>query len=203
MRKDFDIMTQTQPRLSSQELARQYLGKGIRKPRFRETRQWTIQNRIIMALLYANDLKISEFAELVGVHHRTAAGWIYEGTIPKRVRFERISEVLDFPSEYLFDESLIGLTIEIPEESRFLERVWGKRIANRLLAGLLKVHNVSPTDVARWCNMSSGTLRKYVHEGVVYGRKEYQERLSRFFRIPPHILFHEGIGTNRKIIVKE
>jgi hypothetical protein len=151
----------------------------------------------MMALLYAEDLKISQFAAKVGVHHRTAAGWIYEGTIPKAQRFDRISEVLDFPAEYLFDESLIGTTIEIPEESRFLERVWGQRIANRLLAGLMKVHNVSPTDVARWCQMSSGTLRKYVHEGVVYGRKEYQERLSKFFKIPPHILFYEGLGVNK------
>jgi transcriptional regulator with XRE-family HTH domain len=190
-------MNQTQLRLSSKELAKHYLGKGIRKPRFRETKAWTIQNRILMALLYAKDLKISEFAEMVGVHHRTAASWIYEGTIPKKKRFELISEIVDFPAEFIFDEALIGTTIEIPEESRFLERVWGQRVVNRLLAGLMKVHNVSPTDVSRWCKMSSGTLRKYVHEGVVTGNREYQDRLAKFFRIPPHILFYEGTGIER------
>lgn len=191
-------MNQTSLRLSSKQLAKKYLGKGIRKPRFRETKAWTVQNRIMMALLYAKDLKISEFAAEVGVHHRTAASWIYEGTIPKKTRFAIISEILDFPEEYLFDESLIGIEIEIPEESRFLERVWGQKVVNRLLAGLMKVHNVSPTDVARWTNMSSGTLRKYVHEGVVTGNKEYMDRLARFFRIPPHILFHEGTGISKK-----
>jgi len=190
-------MMQTQPRRSPQELARRYLGKGIRKPRFRESQKWTIQNRILMALLYAEDLKISQFAALVGVHHRTAAGWIYEGTIPKKTRHAKISEVLRFPEEYLFDEALIGIMIDIPEPSRFLERVWGQKVENRLLAGLMKVHNVSPTDVARWCDMAGGTLRKYVHEGVVYGNKEYQDRLATFFRIPPHILFYEGVQNRR------
>lgn len=184
----------SQLRLSSRELAKKYLGKGIRKPRFRETQKWTIQNRIIMALLYAEDLKISQFAQRIGVHHRSAASWVYEGAIPKKHRWDLISEVLKFPAEYIFDPSLIGITIELPEPSRFLERVWGKKIANRLLAGLLKVHQASPTDVARWCGISAGTLRKYIHEGMIIGNKEYQDRLADFFRIPPHILFYEGVG---------
>ncbi|GFR37010.1 hypothetical protein PRECH8_03060 [Insulibacter thermoxylanivorax] len=185
-------MLEVTSRRTSQELAKQYLGKGIRKPRFRETRRWKIKNRILMALLYAEDIKISELAKRLGVHHRTAAGWIYEGTIPKAQRWPMIEEILNFPAEYIFDKSLIGLDIDVPEPSRFLERVWGKKVVNRVLAGLMKVHDVSPTDVARWCNMAGGTLRKYVHEGVVTGRQEYMDRLAGFFRVPPHILFHEG-----------
>jgi hypothetical protein len=172
------------------ELATMYLRKGIRKPRFRKTNNWKIKNRVLMALLYAKNLKISEFANEVGVTARSASAWIYLGVIPKAIRMKKIEGTLGFPTEFIFDPIHIGTAAEQREgTSKFNENVWGETLVYPLLAGLCKVHDISPVEVARSCKMADATLRKYIHQQSDVP-KVYQDSLSSFFKIPPHILFY-------------
>lgn len=65
---------------------RKYLGKGIRVKRFRKPSRCQIRNRVLLAVLMANDIKLSQLAEDISVSSRSVSAWVYEGRIPgKRI----------------------------------------------------------------------------------------------------------------------
>lgn len=78
---------------SLEERARSVLSKGVRKKRFRRLKSWDVKNRFLLGLLFAEDIKISDFAGMMGVSHRAVNAWIYEGTLPGRSggRRQRVS----------------------------------------------------------------------------------------------------------------
>lgn len=90
------------------EHARKYLGKGIRKKRFRRLKKWKVINRYLYGLMFAEDIKVSDMAEFIGVTPRTVGRWIYEGSIPNEDNMRKVSEVLQAPSNILFNEAEIN-----------------------------------------------------------------------------------------------
>ncbi|KAB3529255.1 helix-turn-helix domain-containing protein [Alkaliphilus serpentinus] len=86
------------------ERARRVLGKGIRKKRFRRLKKWEVKNRYMLGLMFADDIKVSDMAERIGVSPRTVQAWIYEGRIPKDKNIEKICKELDCPEDILFRE---------------------------------------------------------------------------------------------------
>ncbi|MFC6231633.1 hypothetical protein ACFQI7_27965 [Paenibacillus allorhizosphaerae] len=88
------------------ERARAVLSKGIRKKRFRRLRSWEVKNRYLLGLLFAEDLKISDFAEQLGASHRAVNAWIYEGVLPGRERRKKAADILRCPEEVLFMEPM-------------------------------------------------------------------------------------------------
>lgn len=89
---------------SASERARRVLGKGIRKKRFRRLKTWEIKNRYMLGLMFAEDIKVSDLAERMGVSPRSVQAWIYEGRIPKEENIEKVCEILRCPAEILFCE---------------------------------------------------------------------------------------------------
>lgn len=89
---------------TASERARRVLGKGIRKKRFRRLKTWEIKNRYMLGLMFADDIKVSDLAERIGVSARTVQAWIYEGRIPKDENIEKVCEILKCPEDILFCE---------------------------------------------------------------------------------------------------
>ncbi len=86
-------------------ISQRYLGKGIRKKRFRrKLKSWNIINRYLYGLMFSEDIKVSDMAEMVGVHERTVQRWIFEGGIPKEETKEKVSKILNAPKHVLFNE---------------------------------------------------------------------------------------------------
>jgi len=48
------------------------------------------------------DLKLSDFAEMVGVNPRTVQAWVFEGREPNDENREKICKLLVYPEEILF-----------------------------------------------------------------------------------------------------
>jgi len=90
------------------EQALKYLGKGIKKKRFRRLKKWKVINRYLYGLMFAEDIKVSDMAEFVGVTPRTVGRWIYEGSIPNEENIDKVCEVLRAPSNVLFNEAEIN-----------------------------------------------------------------------------------------------
>lgn len=84
------------------ERARRVLGKGIRKKRFRRLKTWEVKNRYMLGLMFAEDIKVSDLAEMVGVSPRTVQAWIYEGRVPNIENIEKVCKILNCPEEILF-----------------------------------------------------------------------------------------------------
>ncbi|SCY64853.1 helix-turn-helix domain-containing protein [Alkaliphilus peptidifermentans] len=87
---------------TASERARRVLGKGIRKKRFRRLKKWEVKNRYMLGLMFADDIKVSDMAERIGVSPRTVQAWLYEGRIPKDENIEKICKELNCPEEILF-----------------------------------------------------------------------------------------------------
>lgn len=85
-----------------QERARRVLGKGIRKKRFRRLKSWEVKNRYMLGLMFADDIKVSDMAERLGVSPRTVQAWIYEGRIPSDKNIKKVCKELNCPEEILF-----------------------------------------------------------------------------------------------------
>lgn len=90
------------------EQARKYLGKGIRKKRFRRLKKWKVVNRYLYGLMFTEDIKVSDMADFVGVTPRTVDRWIYEGSMPNEENVKKVCEVLQAPSTVLFNEAEIN-----------------------------------------------------------------------------------------------
>lgn len=173
------------------ELAKQnrhHIGKGVRISRFRRPNSWIVQNRVLMSILIVENIKLSELAEKIGVSPRTVAAWVYEGRTPSEDNQRKVSEQLGLPPNILFAEQQGSPVIEIPEESKFMFRVIkNSPVKNRVLAGLLAIHNISATDLCRWIEISPATLRKYIHQGTA-PHPEILRKLSDFFQFPQFLL---------------
>ena len=97
--------TEVKPQMETpSERARRVLGKGIRKKRFRRLKNWEVKNRYMLGLMFADDIKVSDLAERIGVSPRTVQAWIYEGRLPKDDNIEKVCEVLRCPEDILFRE---------------------------------------------------------------------------------------------------
>lgn len=88
----------------SRELARRYLGKGIRKKRFRRASVWKVKNRILYGLMFTEDIKVSDLADMIGVSNRTVQAWIYEGRKPSEENISKAAEILKVSPHVLFME---------------------------------------------------------------------------------------------------
>ncbi|MFD2670361.1 helix-turn-helix domain-containing protein [Marinicrinis sediminis] len=187
------------------ELAKQnrhHIGKGVRISRFRRPNSWNVQNRVLMSVLIVENIKLSELAKKIGVSPRTVAAWVYEGRMPSEDNQRKVAELLGLPEHIVFAEQQGNPEIEIPEESKFMFRVIkNSPVHNRILAGLLAVHDVSATDVCRWIEISPATLRKYIHQGA-NPHPEILKKLSDFFQFPQFLLSIET-AANQMDSLKE
>ncbi|CAM3370535.1 helix-turn-helix domain-containing protein [Marinicrinis lubricantis] len=175
------------------EKNRHHIGKGVRISRFRKPNSWTIQNRILMSILIVENIKLSELAKQVGVSPRTVAAWIYEGRRPSEDNQQKVADIVGLPPHIVFSEQQGDGIIDIPEESKFMFRVIkNSPVKNRILAGMLAVHDISATDLCRWIDISPATLRKYIHQGT-NPSPEIQEKLSSFFKMPLSLMFVETL----------
>lgn len=168
-----------------------HLGKGVKKSRFRTPTKNKVKNRILMAVLYGTNTKISELAEQIGVTPRAATAWIYERN-PSVANQEKIAEVLNFPKEVLFYQHSGQEKIEIPFESVVHQGFLGDMIKNVILAGLMIVHNINHPDLAEYLGYSRALFRSHLHEGRI-PPDEIQDQVCRFFKIPPHILYNQDL----------
>ncbi|GIP36152.1 XRE family transcriptional regulator [Paenibacillus sp. J2TS4] len=171
------------------------LGKGIKKPRFRKAKQWVIQNRILMAVLIVEDVKLSELAKEVGVAPRTVASWIYEGVKPTEEYRAHISHKFGLPQSVLFFDDRHYDQIPAWTGKRFLKRVLLGEKKNRILTGLFAVHDLSPSDFSKEMNLAPATTRKYMHQGKKPA-PEVGEIYCSFFGLPEEILFYETERRN-------
>jgi transcriptional regulator with XRE-family HTH domain len=174
---------------------RKYLGKGVRVKRFRKPTRCQIRNRVLLAVLMANDIKLSQLAEELSISSRSVSAWVYEGRIPGNTNLEKTCRLLGYPRHILFNEGVVrGCPVICqPAPSRFMKRtVTRSPVKNRILAGLCMVHDLSVTDVSHWIGVHPGTFRKWLHQGTVPSQA-FQDQAEQFFRIPKSILFADAI----------
>lgn len=174
---------------------RKYLGKGVRVKRFRRPTRCQIRNRVLLAILMANDIKLSQLAEELGVSSRSVSAWVYEGRVPGKQNLEKACSYLGYPRHILFREELLEQSPLIcqPAPSRFMKRTLTRSpVSNRILTGLCMVHDLSVSDVSRWIGVHPGTFRKWLHQGTVPSAA-FQEKAEQFFRIPKSVLFADCI----------
>ncbi len=85
---------------------RKYLGKGIRVKRFRKPTRCQIRNRVLLAVLMANDIKLSQLAEELSVSSRSVSAWVYEGRIPGKKNLDKVCQYLGYPHHILFHSTV-------------------------------------------------------------------------------------------------
>lgn len=173
------------------QINRKYLGQGVRVKRFRRPQRSQIRNRVLLAILMAKDVKLSQFASEMSVSSRSVSAWVYEGRIPSKNNIEKACRILGYPAHVLFNEALIRESPILcqPSPSRFMKRALStspKR--NIILTGLCMVYDLSVTDVSHWISVHPGTFRKWLHYGHLPA-PAMQEKAAQFFRIPRIILF--------------
>ncbi|OGX68658.1 MAG: hypothetical protein A2189_04155 [Paenibacillus sp. RIFOXYA1_FULL_44_5] len=171
---------------------RHHLGQGVRIKRFRKPNKWHIENRILMAVLFVENIKLSQLAKQIGVSPRTVGAWVYEGRLPNQLNQEKTAQILGLPVHILFAENQGNPELEAQGESKFLWRVLNSPVQNRILTGMFIVHDLSPADVSRWIGMNPGTMRKYLHAGKLPSA-EFRKKISDFFQMPESLLFAECI----------
>lgn len=179
---------------------RKYLGKGVRVKRFRKPTRCQIRNRVLLAVLMANDIKLSQLAEDLSISSRSVSAWVYEGRIPGSTNLDKTCQLLGYPRHILFNEEVVRNSPVIcqPEPSRFMKRtVTRSPVSNRILTGLCMVHDLSVTDVSHWIGVHPGTFRKWAHQGTAPSAA-FQEQAEQFFRIPKTILFADVILKDRR-----
>ncbi|KGE16433.1 helix-turn-helix domain-containing protein [Paenibacillus wynnii] len=173
------------------EINRKYLGQGVRVKRFRRPKRSQIRNRVLLAILMAKDVKLSQFAEELSISSRSVSAWVYEGRIPSRINMDKACRILGYPAHILFNEALINDSPILcqPYSSRFMKRAQSnspKR--NKILLGLCMVYDLSVTDVSHWISIHPGTFRKWLHYGHLPS-PVMQDKAAEFFKVPPTILF--------------
>jgi len=173
------------------QINRKYLGKGVRVKRFRRPQRSQIRNRVLLAILMAKDVKLSQFAEELSVSSRSVSAWVYEGRIPSKTNMDKACSLLGYPAHILFNETLIRQSPILcqPSPSRFMKRASSQSPRrNLILTGLCMVYDLSVTDVSRWIDIHPGTFRKWLHQGQLPSAS-MQDKAAQFFRISRHILF--------------
>lgn len=174
---------------------RKYLGKGIRVKRFRRPSRCQVRNRVLLAVLMANDIKLSQLAEELGVSSRSVSAWVYEGRVPGKKNLDKVCQFLGYPHHILFNRTVTTSSPIIcqPASSRFMRRTLTRSpVDNKILTGLCMVHDLSVSDVSQWMNIHPGTFRKWLHQGTLPS-PSFQDRAEQFFRIPKFILFADCI----------
>lgn len=173
---------------------RDKIGKGIRKPRFRKPKNWVVRNRVLMAVLIAEDVKLSELAGELGVAPRTVASWIYEGVYPTEEYRAAIAHKFGLPQWVLFhpDENA-GEAPASQMEGKFFKRSLLGAKRNRILSGLFAVHGISPAAFSRSAGIAPATTRKYMHQGALPDA-DYRKAYCDFFGLPEEVLFHEAFA---------
>ncbi|GIO52566.1 helix-turn-helix domain-containing protein [Paenibacillus cellulositrophicus] len=174
---------------------RKYLGKGIRVKRFRKPSRCQIRNRVLLAVLMANDIKLSQLAEDISVSSRSVSAWVYEGRIPGKKNLDKVCQYLGYPHHILFNHTVTSTSPIIcqPSSSRFMRRTLTRSpVSNKILTGLCMVHDLSVSDVSEWMDIHPGTFRKWLHQGTLPSAS-FQDRAEQFFRIPKFILFADCI----------
>lgn len=180
---------------------RKYLGKGVRVKRFRKPTRCQIRNRVLLAILMANDIKLSYLAEQLSVSSRSVSAWVYEGRVPGKKNMEKVCQYLGYPRHILFNEDLLTKSPIIcqPEHSRFMRRTLTRSpVSNKILTGLCMVHDLSVSDVSDWINVHPGTFRKWLHQGALPSMT-FQDKTEDFFRIPKTILFADCVLKNNSM----
>ena len=79
---------------------RKYLGKGVRVKRFRRPTRCQIRNRVLLAVLMANDIKLSQLAEELGVSSRSVSAWVYEGRVPGKTTWRKPATTWVIPATF-------------------------------------------------------------------------------------------------------
>lgn len=167
-----------------------YLSKGVRVSRFRKSSK-QIKNRLLYAILLSKNIKFSELAKRIGVSPRTVNNWVINGAMPNEENRDRVCTVLNYPPHLLFNEDSIRTSsiICIPHQSKYYRRVQAvSDTYNKVLHGLMILHDISVKDLSKWLEISPATLRKYLHNPLLPD-PEYQDRLSSFFRVSVDLLF--------------
>ena len=83
-------------------MSKEELAKGGSKKSFRKLRTWNVKNKILYGILFSKNIKLSDFAELVGVSRRTVQRWVFEGGKPADENIEKICDLLGYPEYILF-----------------------------------------------------------------------------------------------------
>lgn len=188
--------------MRAKKLAEKHLGKGIRKSRFRTPTKNKVMNRILLAVLYGTNTKISELAEMVKVSTRSTHSWIYERN-PKEENRKAVSEALGFPEEeIIFYEHCGEEEIEIPFETKLHQGLLIGEIQNVILAGLMILHDINHPDLAEHLGYSRGLFRTHIHTGRI-PPQEIQDKVSKFFKIPPHIIYNQDLLREVSFTAKE
>ncbi|NEW07695.1 helix-turn-helix transcriptional regulator [Paenibacillus sp. SYP-B3998] len=68
----------------------------------RTRRIWDVKNPALYNLIVSNGLRLSEFAELIGVSVRMVERYVYQGSYPKEPVRQRMADLFDCPQEQCF-----------------------------------------------------------------------------------------------------
>lgn len=90
---------------------RKYLGKGVRVKRFRKPTRCQIRNRVLLAVLMANDIKLSQLAEDLSISSRSVSAWVYEGRIPGSTNLDKTCQLLGYPRHILLMRKLCVIAL--------------------------------------------------------------------------------------------
>lgn len=169
---------------------RDKIGKGIQKPRFRKPKKWVVQNRILLAVMMIEDIKLSELAAEMEVSSRTVAAWIYQGVKPTEEYRAFLAVKLGLPQWILFYDDQMYDKVEPITDKKFNKGVLSGTKINRILTGMFAVHNLSPSEFSRIKGIAPATTRKYMHIGT-YPDAQYRAIYCSYFGLPEEILFYE------------
>lgn len=169
------------------EKNKEFLGKGIKKPRFRRPNKVT--NRVLYSILLVDDMKVSQFAEAVGVMYQRANSWMFHGDVPNEENQKKIEDLLGYPKNILFYENNVeGVEIKVPIEGKFYWRVIKNQpIYNKIIPGLFALHNLPFTKTCAYLGVPLKAIQNFIHYGQPLSIETLQ-KLSEFFLLPNEIL---------------
>lgn len=165
-----------------------FIGIGVRKPRFRKPTKNYIKNRILMAVLFSTNTKLSQLSTYIGVSSRSTSSWIYERT-PSADNQDKIAEVLNFPKEVLFYPHLSAEYVDVPFDTTLHQGILTGNMLNIILAGLMMVHDINHLDLAQHLGYNRRFLANQIHLGHIPAI-DVQEKVSHFFKIPHEIIYN-------------
>jgi len=78
-------------------------GDGVKSPRFRTPKIWSIENRVLYGVMLADNITLLELSREIKVSTRTIQRWVFEGHIPNEQNKEKVCNFFHLPESVLFN----------------------------------------------------------------------------------------------------
>lgn len=169
------------------ENAYKYLGKGIKKPRFREG---AMVYTVFYAVCYIKDIKLSVLADTIGVNSSMPRRWIRGEYRPSSENMKKIVDVLNVPEHILFSKPqnpLITMATEHDRKGYHLR--FYKAIYYPILLGLIYIHDYPVYSFAKKHDIPYRHFSNFLRRGAK--EIDYMEKLEDIFGLHRDILLYK------------